>query len=43
MHRFGVCYEQIRDILNRHFSIEIPPMPDRDLVRGAAVGEAQDA
>ncbi|MDM8165586.1 Sua5/YciO/YrdC/YwlC family protein [Roseovarius sp.] len=43
VHRFGVCYEQIRDILNRHFSIEIPPMPDRDLVRGAAVGEAQDA
>lgn len=43
VHRFGVCYEQIRDILGRHFAIELPPMPDRDLVRGAAVGEKLDA
>lgn len=41
IHRFGVCYEQIRDILKRHFAKELPPMPDRDLVRGAAVGEVQ--
>ncbi|WP_417721558.1 Sua5/YciO/YrdC/YwlC family protein [Salipiger sp.] len=39
VHRFGVCYEQIRDILARHFRIALPPMPERGLVRGAALGE----
>lgn len=43
VHRFGVCYEQISDILSRHFSIDLPPMPERDLVRGAAMGEVQNA
>ena len=43
VHRFGVCYEQIRDILLRHFAIELPPVPERDLVRGAAIGEVQHA
>lgn len=43
VHRFGVCYEQIRDILKRHFALDLPQMPDRDLVRGAAVGEVQSA
>ena len=39
IHRFGVCYEQIRDILGRHFSIELPPKPDGMLVRGQALGD----
>ncbi len=36
--RFGVCYEQIRDILLRHFKIELPPKPRTELIRGAARG-----
>ena len=27
VHRWGVCFEQIRDILRRHFDIELPPRP----------------
>lgn len=39
VHRFGVCYAQVRDILSRHFRIELPPKPDARLVTGAARGE----
>tara|TARA_Y100000590_G_scaffold218489_1_gene247404 strand:+ start:8933 stop:9610 length:678 start_codon:yes stop_codon:yes gene_type:complete len=27
IYRYGVCYENIADILNRHFSIELPARP----------------
>lgn len=27
VHRYGVCYEQIADILSRWFRISLPPMP----------------
>ncbi|MFA7278693.1 MAG: Sua5/YciO/YrdC/YwlC family protein [Sterolibacterium sp.] len=27
--RFGSCYENIADILRRHFDIELPPQPDQ--------------
>lgn len=36
--RFGVCYEQIRDILGRHFRIELPPKPEGRPIVGAALG-----
>lgn len=39
--RFGVCYAQIRDILARHFRIELPPKPQADLIRGAALGDVR--
>lgn len=37
--RYGACYEQIRDILRRHFRIELPPKPTGDLITGAARGD----
>jgi tRNA A37 threonylcarbamoyladenosine synthetase subunit TsaC/SUA5/YrdC len=37
--RYGVCYEQIRDIIKRHFRIELPPKPAGDLITGAARGD----
>lgn len=27
VHRYGVCYENIADILRRHFKIDLPPRP----------------
>ncbi len=36
--RFGVAYEHIRDILKRHFRIELPPRPAGDITIGAARG-----
>ena len=27
VHRYGVCYENIATILERHFSVELPPLP----------------
>ena len=27
VHRFGVCYENIVEILRRHFNVELPPAP----------------
>jgi hypothetical protein len=27
--RFGACYENIADILKRHFRVELPPRPQR--------------
>ncbi|MEP9349078.1 Sua5/YciO/YrdC/YwlC family protein [Xanthobacter sp. KR7-225] len=27
VHRYGVCFEQISDILNRHFQIQLPARP----------------
>jgi tRNA A37 threonylcarbamoyladenosine synthetase subunit TsaC/SUA5/YrdC len=27
VHRYGVCFEQIADVLSRHFSIELPARP----------------
>jgi len=27
VHRFGVCYENIAEIMQRHFKIELPPRP----------------
>lgn len=30
VHRFGVAYENIRDILRRHFGTELPQMPGRE-------------
>lgn len=40
VHRFGANYDVIRDILRRHFRIDLPPKPAvRDqLIRGAARG-----
>ena len=37
--RFGVYYEQIRDILGRHFRIELPPKPAGRQILGAALGD----
>lgn len=37
--RFGVCYAQIRDILARHFRVELPPKPAGRPILGAALGE----
>lgn len=37
--RFGVCYEQIRDLLSRHFRVELPPRPAGLPITGAALGE----
>lgn len=39
VHRFGVCYELICDVLKRHFDIILPPKPKDRLVRGAALGD----
>lgn len=36
--RYGVCYEQIRDILKRYFKVELPPKPKGDLIVGSARG-----
>ena len=36
--RFGVCYAQIRDIVSRHFRIELPPKPEGRPIQGAALG-----
>ena len=30
VHRFGVCYENIVDIMKRHFDVELPPPPEED-------------
>ncbi len=27
IHRYGVCYENIADILRRHFKVDLPPKP----------------
>lgn len=37
--RYGTCYEQIRDILQRYFRIELPPKPKDRLITGAALGD----
>lgn len=39
--RFGVCYDQIRDILGRHFRVELPPRPSGRQIVGAALGEVR--
>lgn len=39
--RFGVCYEQIRDILARHFRVELPPKPAGRQITGAALGDVR--
>ena len=36
--RYGVCYPQIRDILARHFGVELPPKPAGPVIVGAARG-----
>jgi hypothetical protein len=27
VHRYGVCYENIAEILRRHFDVTLPPKP----------------
>ncbi|MFM9943425.1 MAG: Sua5/YciO/YrdC/YwlC family protein [Hyphomicrobiaceae bacterium] len=36
--RYGIAYEHIRDILRRHFRIELPPKPVGQITVGAARG-----
>lgn len=37
--RYGVCFEQIRDILARHFRTELAPKPKGQAILGSARGE----
>ena len=39
--RYGVCYEQIRDLLARHFRVELPPRPTGRQITGPALGEVR--
>jgi len=41
--RYGVCYEQIRDILARYFKIELPPKPQGRRIVGSALGDVKEA
>jgi len=39
--RIGACYEVIRDVLQRHFAIELPPDPGLDALPSGHLREAQ--
>ena len=39
--RMGACYEVIRDVLRRHFHVELPPDPGLEALPSGHVREAQ--
>lgn len=39
--RIGACYEIIQDVLRRHFGIELPPDPGREVLPSGHLREAQ--